>query len=412
VEDIKMSYMVRLAIVDPDETTREELKNALSGIDIAWLEAECVEYTTAGSLLDETRPNLVTVCLDSDTDRAIELIRELRTRLPDSNICGVSASNAGHLILRAMRAGVCEFLTLPVSAEDVANVIRTVASQNGSGSEGPRGCTTIAVAGATGGVGSTSVAVNLASILATDPSKSVVLVDLDLSLGDADVFLDAVHDYTLSDVAENITRLDFDLLRRSLAKLKSGLFLLPRPVDLAEAMHITDDTLRRVLGLLKASFSHVILDLSKGYGPLDLVALECSDEVLLVAQLDLPNLRNVVRLLKSFQGLDGLREKVKIAVNRAGLGNEPIRLKKAQETIGQDVFWQVPNDYRLMVEVRNNGVPLIEQAPKAKITGAFVDMAEALCGKEEADESQNQGGPAAAPTFGKWLGFLPSMSSK
>ncbi|MBC8875166.1 MAG: AAA family ATPase [Planctomycetes bacterium] len=407
-----MSYMVRLAIVDPDETTREELKNALSGLDIAWLEAECVEYTTAGPLLDEIRPNLVTVCLDSDTDRGIELIRELRTRLPESNICGVSASNDGQLILRAMRAGVCEFLTLPVSAEDVANVIRTVASHNGSGSEGPRGCTTIAVAGATGGVGSTSVAVNLASILATDPGKSVVLVDLDLSLGDADVFLDAVHDYTLSDVAENITRLDFDLLRRSLAKLKSGLFLLPRPVDLEEAMHITDDTLRRVLGLLKASFSHVILDLSKGYGPLDLVALECSDEVLLVAQLDLPNLRNVVRLLKSFQGIDGLREKVKIVVNRAGLGNEPIRLKKAQETIGQDVFWQVPNDYRLMVEVRNNGVPLIEQAPKAKITGAFLDMGEALCGNEQAGDAQKEDGPVAAPTFGKWLGFLPSMSSK
>jgi len=405
--------VVRTAIVDPDDATRQEVKEALSGMDIVWLEAECVNYETAAPLLEEIRPQLVTVCLDSDIDRAIALIRELVGRMPECNVCAVSASNDGQIILRAMRAGVREFLTLPVSVEDAANVVRTIASHGDGGGEGPRGCTTIAVAGATGGVGSTSIAVNLASILAKDPSRSVVLVDLDLSLGDADVFLDAVHDYTLSDVADNITRLDFDLLRRSLAKLESGLFLLPRPVELEEAMHITDETFRRVLGLLKASFSHVVLDLSKGYGPLDLAALECSDIALLVAQLDLPNLRNVVRLLRSFEAIDGLREKVKIVVNRAGLDNEPIRLKKAQDTIGQEVFWQVPNDYRLMVEVRNNGVPLIEKAPRAKITSGLVAMAKALCDGEQTPRSGKQDNEtAAAPAFGKWLSLWPSASSK
>lgn len=407
-----MSYVVRTAIVDPDDATREEVKKALSSMDIVWLEAEFVDYDTAAPLLEEIRPELVTVCLDTDVDKAIALIRELVNRTPECNVCAVSASNDGQVILRAMRAGVKEFLTLPVSVEDAANVVRTIASHGDGGGEGPRGCTTIAVAGATGGVGSSSVAVNLASILAKDPSRSVVLVDLDLSLGDADVFLDVVHDYTLSDVADNITRLDFDLLRRSLAKLDSGLFLLPRPVDLGEAMHITDETLRRVLGLLKASFSHVILDLSKGYGPLDLAALECSDITLLVAQLDLPNLRNVVRLLKSFESVDGVRERVKIVVNRAGLGNEPIRLKKAQDTIGQEVFWQVPNDYRLMVDVRNNGVPLIEKAPRAKITLSLEGMASALCTGEQASDTEKQDSTTAAPSLGKWLGLWPSASSK
>jgi pilus assembly protein CpaE len=154
----------------------------------------------------------------------------------------------------------------------------------------------------------------------------------------------------------------------------------------------------------------VILDLSKGYGPLDLAALECSDVVLLVAQLDLPNLRNVVRLLKSFEAFDGLREKVKIVINRAGLGNESIRLKKAEETIGQDVFWQVPNDYRLMVEVRNNGVPLIEKAPRAKVTTSLVEMARSVCGGDQAPHTGKQASTTAAPSFGKWLGLWPSTS--
>jgi pilus assembly protein CpaE len=130
----------------------------------------------------------------------------------------------------------------------------------------------IAVAGATGGVGSTSLAVNLGCILAADPQNSVALVDIDLCLGDADVFLDTIPDYTLVDVAQNVTRLDFTLLKRSLTKHASGLYLLPRPVQLEEVAHINAEDLRRVIGLLKATFTHVIVDLSKGYSPIDMVA--------------------------------------------------------------------------------------------------------------------------------------------
>ena len=110
----------------------------------------------------------------------------------------------------------------------------------------------------------------------------------------------------------------------------------------------------------------------------DMAALEESDHVLLVTQLDLPCLRNVVRLMMSFDEFDGLKEKTKIVVNRVGLDAGQIGLKKAQETIGRDIYWQIPNDYRTMVEVRNNGVPLLEQFPKASITQAVVSLASAL----------------------------------
>jgi pilus assembly protein CpaE len=97
----------------------------------------------------------------------------------------------------------------------------------------------------------------------------------------------------------------------------------------------------------------------------------------MVTQLDLPCLRNVVRLLMSFNQMPAIKDKLKIIVNRVGLDSQ-IGLKKAQETIGREIFWQLPNDFRTMVEVRNNGVPLIEQAPKAAITQAVYGLAEAL----------------------------------
>src|SRR5690606_32372535 len=104
-----------------------------------------------------------------------------------------------------------------------------------------------------------------------------------------------IPDYTIQDVAENIGRLDYSLLKRSLTKHACGAFLLPRPVQIDPHAAVTPEELRRVVTLLKATFSHLILDVSKSYSPLDIAALELADTVLLVTQLDLPCLRNAVR---------------------------------------------------------------------------------------------------------------------
>jgi pilus assembly protein CpaE len=262
----------------------------------------------------------------------------------------------------------------------------------------------IAVTGATGGVGSTSLAVNLGCTLASDPEHSVVLVDLDLCLGDADVFLDTIPEYTLTDVAQNVARLDLTLLKRSLTKHDSGLYLLPRPVQLEDARLITTDDMTRVIGLLKATFTHIIIDTSKGFNALDMFAMREADTVLLVTQLDLPCLRNVVRLMMSFKETGKLDDKVKIIVNRVGYETGQISLKKAQETVGREIYWQIPNDYRVMVEVRNNGVPLIQQAPKAAITQSICQLGNALCGKLDGDEVDG------TSKVRSWLNLWPARS--
>jgi pilus assembly protein CpaE len=299
----------------------------------------------------------------------------------------ISSSTDGNLILRAMRSGVKEFLPQPVRIEDLVAALERIGTQRFGRGERSRGSTVIAVAGATGGVGATSLAVNLACVFAADPRNTAALLDVDLCLGDADVFLDTIPDYTLVDVAQNVTRLDFTLLKRSLTKHSSGLYLLPRPVQLEDAALITPDDMRRVIGLLKATFTHLVIDLSKSYSPIDLVAMEMANHVLLVTQLDLPCLRNIVRLMMSFGQMESIKDKVKIVVNRVGLDSH-IGLKKAQETIGREIFWQLPNDYRTMVEVRNNGVPLLEQAPKAAITQSIISLADALSGDKEVRQEQ------------------------
>ena len=376
-----MKDVTRLAFVDPSDVTRASLKTLLLGIESVWLEAECSRYEFFADVMEQSQPDIGIVALDADPERAVAVISEVRRSLPTCDLFAVSSSQEGGLILRAMRAGACEFLAYPLVLEEFLNALdRVRKSSGGDGEGGPSAKRVISFAGVSGGIGCTSLAVNLACCLATQPKASVAAIDLDIALGDADVWLDIIPEYTIQDVAENITRLDYSLLKRSLTKHDCGAFLLPRPIHLDATSPITPDSLRRVTALMKATFSHLVFDLSKSFGPLDLAAMELSDDVLLITQLDLAALRNVVRTTQFLDQHDNIRDKVKIVVNRQGLGDTAISLSKALETIGREVFWQVPNDYATMVESRNNGVPLVVDSPKAKVTKSLMDLSIELGG--------------------------------
>lgn len=408
-----MSNVLRIAIVDPRDSSREQLKNLLVGMEIVWLEAECSRYEFFSDVITETKPDVAVINIDSDPEKAFTLMQRMKADSPECAILVASASTDGQLILRAMRAGAKEFIALPISIDEMMLAFNRITEQKyGSNDNRSRGCRVIAVSGATGGVGCTSLAVNIGCNLAAKPENSVALVDLDLALGDADVFLDTIPDYSLVDVTQNVSRLDFQLLRRSLTKHASGLYLLPRPVQLQDVPLINPESLRRVFGLLRASFTHVVVDISKSFSEVDLTAMELANDVILAVQLDLPCLRNMVRLLMSFDEMEAIRDKVKIVVNRMGLESGQISLKKARETIGRDVYHQIPNDYRTMVEMRNNGVPLIEQAPRAPITIAISQLTEMLIGGNT--EAADAGTPEkkGGGTQNNWLSFWPGKGQK
>jgi len=404
-----MSNVLRLALVDPNDGTREKLKAMLLTIETVWLEADCSRYEFFPDVVSQTHPDVGVLALDSDPNKTIALVERLTKEHPECVLLVVSGSNDGQLILKVIRAGAREFLTLPMSEEELESALTRVSLQKfGSADSGRGSCEVIAVCGATGGVGSTSVASNMGCILASERGRSVALLDLDLALGDADVFLNVIPDYTLADVVQNVSRLDIQLLKKSLTKHSSGLYLLPRPVELHDTQAITVESLRKVIGLLKASFTHLIVDLSKSYTSVDMSVMEAASKVLLVTQLDLPCLRNVVRLMMSFEEIDGLNRKVEIVVNRAGLDAGQISLKKAKETLGREVYALLPNDYRTMVSVRNNGVPLITQAPKAAITTALREMVAKITGDGESTESSNS--DESESTESRWKKFWPGIS--
>jgi pilus assembly protein CpaE len=382
-----MTDVQRIAIVDPSDVTREPLRNLLLGVESIWLEAECSRYEFFLDVIRQSNPDVAVVSLDADHTKALQLIAQLAQEFPGLPILAVSGRGDGQHILQALRSGAKEFLTQPVVLEELLTALQRLRRSRGqyesANGIGPIKAESqvIAVLGSRGGVGCTSLAVNLGATLAQEQGHSVALIDLDLALGDADVALDLMPDYTLADVALNIDRLDMQFLKRSLSKHATGLSLLPHPVQMEDVGLIREEHLQRVIGLLKASYTHLILDLSKSFSPTDLMALRMADGILLVSQLELSSLRNAVRMLLALGSDDALAGKVKVVLNRVS-SDADITLKKAEETIGKPIFWQVPNDPRALNEARNNGVPLIQHAPRCKAQQSIHGLAHALCGKE------------------------------
>lgn len=386
-----MTAVQRIAVVDPIDDSREILRNTLLGIESVWLEAECSRYEFFLDVIDQSTPDVAIVSLDADPEKAVQLITHIIATQSRVDVIATSSRSDGPFILQVMRTGVKEFLSAPVQLEELLGALQRLSGTRAGRDGGVNTPSRIyTFAGARGGVGCTSLAINFGCTLAQNTNQSVALVDLDLAMGDADVCLDIIPDYTLADVALSIDRIDLQLLKRSLSKHSSGLYLLPHPVQIEDTALIHQDHVARVLNLLKMTFTHIIVDCSKGYQAVDFAALSMSDVILLTTQLDVSSLRNVVRLMLTLNERDGMEERVRVIANRVGSNDNEISLQRAEETIGRPIFARVPNDSRTMMAARNNGVPLLEHAPKSKLQQSVVALVEAVTGAGGVGKEESQ----------------------
>src|SRR5262245_23045004 len=238
--------MQRVAIVDPTESTRESLRTLLLVVDFVWLEAECARYEYFLEVIQQSMPDLAIVALDADKSKALQMIGQLSVEFPKLPILTISHDHQA--LLQSLQKGAKYFLTHPVGLEDLLAALRRALGEAGGGAEQAVGLpgsfirqtaasNVIAVLGSRGGVGTTSIAVNLAATLAADPQSAVALLDLDLALGDADIAIEVngMENISIADLARNIERLDMNFLRRALAKHpETGLSVLRHPLEIQD----------------------------------------------------------------------------------------------------------------------------------------------------------------------------------
>lgn len=244
--------------------------------------------------------------------------------------------------------------------------------------------TIINVISSKGGVGTTTIAVNLAVSLAAEKNNpSVALIDMNLLFGDIPLFLEIEPKYNWSDITKNISRLDDNFLKNILSVDASGVSVLPSPSYVNDPNVETPEIMAHLLMIMQRLFDFTIIDGGQPLDDISLKILELSDIALLVSILTPPCILNTKKLLKTFRGLGfPLDENIKIVVNRY-LKKSNISLTDAESSFEKEIFWTIPNDYQTTVNAINEGKALAQFAPDEAITKNFRKLATKLRAESE-----------------------------
>jgi len=287
--------------------------------------------------------------------------------------------------MRAIRTGVKEFLIQPLNEEEIKQSLeRFKMRQDKSSTVVPiTPGHIINVIGAKGGVGTTTVAVNLAASLAEKKGvKSVALVDMNMLFGEVPLFLEIKPKHDLSEITKQVSRLDNTFLMNALSKSSAGVYVLPSPRHFDHNDALDPKVMDRILELMSRMFDYVIIDGGHPLNPMFLKLLATSDTVLLTAVLTLPCLTNIDKLLRSLLNLGYPVDKlIKVVMNRYIKSSE-ISLDDAENGISKKIFWTIPNDYRTTLTAINQGKALSQIAKNAAITKSFKDLADCIAAGE------------------------------
>lgn len=337
------------------------------------------------------RPDLLIFELTSDFDEELKrLLNVLKSNMVGEVIV-TSKEKDSDLLLKVMKAGIKEFLLLPLDKAEVNDALLSCKGRIGTSTNIPQGVKgkIINVIGAKGGVGTTTVAVNLATILvANDKKSSVALVDMNTLFGEVTLFLNIKPAYHLGEIVKNVKRLDTTFLMNVLSKHSSGVYVLPSPSNLNGQRPVTAEIMKNLLTLMKNTFDYVIIDGGQSLDGHSLSIIDMSEKVLLITLLNLPCLSNTLKLTKSLIGTGiAERDKIKIIANRH-LKKTDISVKEAEESIQNDIFWLIPNDYKTTMSAINNGRVLNDIFPKAEITKNMSELADSLSGEGESNKKK------------------------
>jgi pilus assembly protein CpaE len=277
-------------------------------------------------------------------------IAGLRRLHPTTGVVIVASTLEPGLMLEAMRAGVTEFLTAPVAAADLQAALSRVIAANAPASSGE----IFAFLGAKGGVGTTTVAVNVATALSQIMKGNTLLIDLHLAYGDAAVYLGAEPRFSVIDAIENAHRLDKAFLGGLVGQAKAGLALLASS-DRASAANIDAAGVRALIEAAARHYRYVVLDVPRSEVMLE--ALDPATRIVIVANQELATVRSATRLSAALRQRYG-KDRLTVVVSRFDQDSE-IGQSDVERVLGSPVAHTFPSNYRIALEALNAGRPVV-----------------------------------------------------
>jgi len=276
-------------------------------------------------------------------------------------LIAVSAKNEPALILEAMRAGCSEYLTKPVlvdQLDEALDRLKTRASARKPPRSKPPG-RILALLGARGGAGTTTLAVHLACFLVRQHGKKTLILDEHSRLGHVSLYLGEDNpNYTFYELVRNISRLDETLLQGFVVHQSQSLDILPSPDVFDDSANVPLHDIERAIRFLGENYEFVVIDCPHGIHNLSLTTIDCCDEVFLIASPDVPALRDLTRYIDRLLQSNIPPEKLKVVINRYS-SEGALTLEQIEKAIRQPIAITIPNASVDLIRAMNTGSPVL-----------------------------------------------------
>jgi pilus assembly protein CpaE len=347
---------------------------------------------------EEPVPDVVVLDLALDPDPYFAFAAQLRKGKPVIRIvaCSSVAEIDSDLLLQAMRNGVQEFLPRPIDLAKLQETLHRFIVESGEHNAALRERLFV-VMGSKGGVGTSTVAINLAVQLARVSQKRIGLLDFGFPLGHACLLLDLRPQFSIRDAMDNLDRLDGHLLSGLLTRHKSGLDVLAGTPHAEEWQRITAAAAIRLVNVAQSLFDYVVIDFGVSYSEEWKSVLDMARAILVVAESDVPALWSLERHLSDLTALGLDSQRLKVVLNRWQRRDEEA-LQKFEKSAKRSVFAKLPNDFLQVNEATNLGVPLSKNH-NDPLTSKYRQLAAQIVGAPVAAEAKRA--PNILNLFGK-----------
>ena len=370
-----MAEKLSVVVVDADKSVRKMLRSQLEQMKNIQLTSVAKGIDEAFGAVKTSKPDILILELPKDSDKTLKWMERIKLEFPEIAIFVSSEATTTELIMSAMRAGAQEFLVRPIDSNELKKAVEKVLKiKKQIKAQAPARGRIISVFSKKGGLGVTTLAVNLGVALSQTAKKKAALIDLDLQLGDVTSFLNLSADYNILDACNEDGGVDAVKLQSCMTHHDSGVFVLAEPKNPAESENISSSQINRILQHLRSMFSYVIVDTPHAFDSRTLEAFELSDHIIVIVVPNISSIRAAKKALGVFKDLGYGRDKVRVMVNRSGK-KDPIRVDEIEKTLHYPVSWVVPNNYPVVIEAINSGVPLLNHKGSSNVAKSILGLA-------------------------------------
>jgi pilus assembly protein CpaE len=375
-----------LLVASSDEHFREMVRDTILNVPTAKIVGEYQEvsanlYIRVLQDLERNPGAGLIVDLSADPEGAIKAIEKVKQASPDLFIIASNFHADAETVIACMRAGASEFLIQPLKRTEFRDAMSRLerAPKNTVATESKLGKVYTFI-GTKGGVGTTTMAVNFAAVLA-QRKVSTVVIDLDWTGNDVAMQLGASPQYTLMEVAENLHKMDQALFEGFVTRDPLGFFVVGPPDALEQQGHFGEHSLREFATFLVEKYDAIVIDGGRAISnELVSAAAQVSAAVFLVVDQEFPAIRNAQRYVTYLMRMGFNQDQIRVLVNRYSKKITPhmATLEQIQQTLNQPVFYGIPPSPAVIASI-NKARPFVANREEAgeldRIFRGFVDKA-------------------------------------